>query len=282
MTRRTLIPLSVFLVILFLLTDICSATIRLKGNTAGAPPSAPKEPCPRHGVPSRCCSTLNPSAVQFISSPSQWFRDTLEDEYKPANWDFRYVGGIDSVDANFNVLHYGAYNDCPGLLGAEFNVRFDPNAGSLISDILWVQTVRITKKDGSTFTVVDDKTPPPEVQPPTVPNPMPGPFYPYQDEDGLDSGWQSSDQREDLWDKPGFFCPCVDDWVAAYFETYASWLYGQYDASGNIIPMPGETKPRLWIYEGMGWGFQNTCIPEPATLLLLGLGGLLLRRRKSV
>ena len=279
MKKRVLLSISIFLLTTILLTGVCSANITLTGNTAGAPVSAPKNPCPDHGAPWRCCATLNPDTVQLITSPSQWFRDTLEAEYNTANWDFQYVGGNSNVNGKFDVNYYRAYNECPSLLGAEIKVDFVPDAGSTISDVLWIQTFRVTKKDGTTFSFVDDKTPPEGVSPPSVTNPMSGPFYPYQDED-TETGWQSSNQYDYFYDKPGFNCPCEDDWVGAYCEVYAAWLYGSYDASGNIIPMSGETKPTIWIHEGMGWGFQNTCVPEPSTLLLLVFGALVVVCRR--
>ena len=49
---------------------------------------------------------------------------------------------------------------------------------------------------------------------------------------------------------------------------------------------PGDVTLNLYRYDGLGWVQSNTYnmtiheIPEPITLVFLGLGGLLLRRKK--
>lgn len=253
--------------------------VTLAGTVNGTSPS-PKSPCPRHGDDTRCVSSLNPNPVELISAPSQWFRDTLRGQYPDAAWRFYFVGGNDNLKGKFNVDLYRSFNDCPAAaapdLGAEIKVTFQPDADSLIKDVLWIQTYR-EQIPGRTASEVDDRNHLPAAQQPGA---LFGPFYPFQDEDEDEPYWQTNYQYDYFYDRPGDPCPPPIDGGSVRFETYACWWDDVFSSTGAIIDRDGDNFHDVFIHEGFGWGYDFGCAPEPALATpILALGALFARRR---
>ncbi|HON93159.1 MAG TPA: hypothetical protein PKZ07_16435 [Sedimentisphaerales bacterium] len=267
---------SVVVGLLLFLPDLSLAGITgITGNKIGIPSLVLKVPCPRHGTVG-CWSQLVPIEVTLIADPTDWFKTTLGAEYQGDDWNFHYLGGNDNMNGTFHVEYYRAYNDCPDFMGAEIEVSFVPDpGGSLIDDVLWIQTYRETWP-GHDASAVDDRNQR------TRPGALPGPFYPYQDEDEDAPRWQSSYQYDYFYDKPGDPCPTPGTITSLRFETYATWWDDYFNADGSITDVGGDGH-HVFIHEGFRWGYDLHCIPDPAsaTLAVLGVfvvGGLRQRR----
>lgn len=275
-SRRTL---TAVWVVLLLMTGPAWANITgITGNVHGNPVKAydPPRPCPWHAS-HYCWSQLVPTDVTLIPSPTDWFKTTLQSEYSGAEWNFYYTGGNTNMNGTFDVVYYRAYNDCPGLMGAQIEASFVPDpAGSIISDVLWIQTYR-ELWPGHDVSAVDD------MNAGTKPGALPGPFYPYQDEDENPPRWQSGYQYDYFYDKPGDLCPVPRTVKSLHFETYAIWWDDYFNADGSITDVRGDGH-HVYIHEGFTWGYELHCVPVPAptslALVMLGLGALGHGRRR--
>ncbi|HOM16357.1 MAG TPA: hypothetical protein PLQ00_03470 [Thermoguttaceae bacterium] len=237
-----------------------AANITLTGNTGGNPSYDFEVPCPAHGG-FYCLSRLTPSSVTLISTPSGKFQTKMQADYPAAgNWNWSFVGGNTNMNGTFYVNYYRAFNNCPGALGAEIEVEFRPDAGSLISDVLWIQTLewdfrcyKETKTDDRNFLIeLGNYTPGDHV--------MYGPFYPFQDEDTSPPAWQTNYQYDEFYDRPSRGCPAPGTKKYAKFETYAVWWDDSFNADGSIndLGLPGHN---VFVHEGFTWGVELKCVP---------------------
>lgn len=263
--RRTVLVL--LSAVLLPLGSTAYANVTLTGNVDGNPKVVPKDPCPRHGAKCTCLSRLSPGKVTKIATPSNWFQNKIQADYPAAdNWNFHFVGGNANLNGKFDVKFYRAYNDCPGSMGAEIEVEFQPDAGSLIDDVIWSQALewdfrcyKETKMDDLSFLkelgnyTAGDKV-------------MGGPFYPFQDED--EDGWtpphpQTNYQYDKFYDKPGRGCPDCGTKKYAKFETYAIWWDDYFKADGTIEDVSNDGH-HVFVHEGFSWGVQLKCVPKAA------------------
>lgn len=242
------------------------SNVTLTGNTGGNPVLDFEIPCPAHGG-LYCISLLKPSAVTLINTPSAGFQSKIQADYPAANnWNFHFMGGNNNMNGTFYVNYYRAFDDCPGSLGAEIEVEFRPEAGSLISDVLWIQTLdwdfrcyQETKTDDRGFLIeLGNYTPGDHV--------MYGPFYPFQDEDESPPRWQTNYQYDQFYDRPRRGCPNPGTKKYAKFETYATWWDDSFNADGTINDA-GSPGHHVYVHEGFTWGVELKCVParRPAT-----------------
>ena len=258
-------------------------SITLAGNYVGNPAYVSKDPCPTHGDPYQCKSALLPSTLSLLTDTSTWFRGVLETEYTmAAGWNFHYMGSNPNMKGKFDVDKYLAYNECPGLLGAEIKMSFVPDADSFIKDVLWIQAYRERWPSVDNSAMDDRDRLPASKQPGT----LFGPFYPYQDEDEeiYPGAWQTNYQFDYFYDKPGDPCPQPNTETRVEFEVYACWWDDVFNNDGTIVDI-GNDGHHVYIHEGVKWGYTLSCVPEPGTFVLLvfGLGCLcpvVLKRRR--
>lgn len=259
--------------------EIAWGAVTLTGNVVGDPATAPKDPCPLHGEPNHCGSVLDPSTVTLISSPTSTFQSTLAAQYPGSAWRFHYMGANDNLKGTFNVDMYGAYNICPEQygLGAKIKVTFTPTTDSLIQDVLWI-SMYSQKTPTKTSKEIDDRAHLPVDK---QPNTLYGPFYPYQDEDEEPPHWQSNKTYDYFYDAPGDSCPSPPFVGHVKFETYAAWWDDYFAADGSIVDRDGDGFHDVYIHEGFSWGYDFYCVPEPTTGMILGLGAMMLIRRRG-
>jgi hypothetical protein len=221
-------------------------------------------PCPAHGT-AYCSSALAPYPLQLLANATDWFKQTLGGAYggEGSEWKFTYDNAADGV---LTVEIYDAYNGCPGLMGAEIKVSSD-------LDFLWISAYRERwpGTDNSRIDTLSGETM------------LPGPFYPYQDEDQT-SGWNSGTTYDYFYDKPGDPCPKPGTVTSLRFETYlATWddFFGLDDGGKRIIIDQGEKGHNVKIYAGFAWGYDLHCVPAPAAFVLafVGVGLVALVRR---
>lgn len=279
----------------FAVAALCGSTawanITLTGNINGNPAKAKDPPveCPAHHT-AYCQSILNPTAVTLKTDTSDWFRQVLE-KACPASekWRIHYMGGNTNMNGTFNVNEYAAYNECPAWMGAGIDVSFVPDPkGSLISDVLWISALKWnfrcfdeTKLDDKAFLVELGNLKPTD----TV---MPGPFYPYQDEDvnpvaypdGLQTAYAPS-VSDNFKDYPNRECPPPGTLKYARFETHAAWWDDFYLKDGTTIyDADGDGYHDLYIHEGFLWGVDLICVPVPSAVVLCLIGLGLVERAK--
>lgn len=265
------------------------ANITLTGNINGNPAKAkdPAVECPKHHTP-YCQSILNPKAVQLKVDASDWFQNVVGLSCLESDgWHIKYAGGNNVMNGKFNVNKYAAFNDCPKKMGAEIDVSFIADPGSLVTDVLWISAVK-TNFLGSDETLLDNKSllermgnlDPADVV-------MPGPFYPYQDEDvdpiaypeALQTAYGEEHSSYDkFYDKPGASCPKPGTRKYAYFETHAVW-WDDYYKDGQIVDV-GNDGHNVYIHEGFLWGVDLVCVPVPSAVVLCLIGLGLVERAK--
>jgi len=276
----------------FAVAALCGSTawanITLTGNINGNPAKAkdPAVECPKHHTP-YCQSTLNPTAVTLKVDASEWFQNMVGLACPTSEgWHVNYMGGNSNMNGTFNVNKYAAYNDCPGKMGAEIDVSFVPDPkGSLISDVLWISALKWnfrcfdeTKLDDKAFLVELGNL----KRGDTV---MPGPFYPFQDEDedanpdALHTSYEGGQSYDEFYDKPGRLCPTPGTLKYARFETHAAWWDDYYLPNGKIFDV-GNDGHNVYIHEGFLWGVDLICVPVPSAVVLCLIGLGLVERAK--
>ena len=107
--------------------------------------------------------------------------------------------------------------------------------------------------------------------------------------DGSIAAWEAWAEQTDYDPTVG---PLLDDTARVLYTSYQV-VWGDFDQSAEFLMAPGQFNPewdwelmRAYIEtEGEGWSAQGVPIPEPCTLLLVGLGisgaAILRRRRRS-
>ena len=98
-------------------------------------------------------------------------------------------------------------------------------------------------------------------------------------------GWCRISQTDVVCDVPaGKFSDCVNFQLGGSTSEYDYYPFGEYLAPNvGLIKfvIPGGDDPGRLEGQDVTFELQSyTIVPEPATLLLFGLGGLLLRKRK--
>jgi hypothetical protein len=158
-----------------------------------------------------------------------------------------------------NITTFDTFNNCPGTGGVEVRAYFVPEDGDP-TKWYWAQALYYNYEVGGS--VPDHDSSPPaarhgmDISPSGTPaDHNAPPLYPYQYSDGH------------FYDRPRAYC--LDE-STVFFNAIAMIVNCDYE------------NRKLTAYEGFsyGWNFNCIDIPEPATLLLLGLGGLALLRRR--
>ena len=256
----------IFPLLLMLCLTLCTATsqaITFNDFTAGQAKISLLDPCPAH--PGNICwsECVQPNAIQLLAPAVAGGYDPLFNAgwgaWNAFNPNWNLVMG-NTLNGFLDIVTYEAYNDCPGNLGVTFYADYDPNPQipDNVGELYWIQAYQDNYQDAGPHLWMD-----------SIPNPLAGmespPFYPYQDlwYGGVGVDWDG------LWDKPGH--PCVMD--QTIFIDFASYLCSwDYELGINT----------LTVYDGVAWGMEIHCVPEPSTfiLMVLGLIGLLAVCRK--
>jgi len=190
----------------------------------------------------------------------------------PGSWDFQI-----STEAT-GEINVDVYTPRDGTEECEHGARLDISVPNLVlpagQQLQWMNLY--TESSGSSPDIVDPfigytfpEDPPHDV----IADPRP--FY-YNIE-GLGSGTHKMPSDKHFSDTPADFID--DDAVPHFGDLTFSTLITSWNGTYS-----GTTDNVVTIYGRIDWGFTYECspspIPEPGTMLMLGLGGILLRRKR--
>lgn len=199
----------------------------------------------------------------------------------PGTWDFQ-ISFAAAGEANVDI-----YEPRDGTKECEHGAEIKISLSNLIlpdgQELQWINLYGFEVTENSVpegdptsgYNVVDPPIGyevPPETDPCT-PGIIADPRPFYYNIDGLGSGTAPMPDDGYFYDKPATYpldaaVPHSGWW--AFSALITSWN-GTYSAtSDNVVN----------VYGMVDWGYYYECVPEPGTVLMLGLGGLILRRRK--
>jgi hypothetical protein len=192
--------------------------------------------------------TLNPDPVTYLAAATSSIKAALTAEFPV--WNFTYSSGLSGT---LNINEYkatsaGAHNG-GGLLDATYTrAASDP----LIADLFWIQMVvtNVPLGGGSVTGYIDPR-----------PNDDSLPFYPDVDYNKTATTFSFFDtSRRSCGSHPGFIT-----WRGELM--LASW-----DGSdpGNVT-----------VYDGIRWGWDLKCVPEPTSVVLWVMGGVGIAIRRA-
>ena len=242
MKKAILVTVILFVMVFLFFESPTYAAITITGETTGSPASVQHPGT--NPLNHNCVDNLNPNTIQRLSGPSADAVTALERDFSDWNLGYNYD---QEWTGTLDILDYSAHDYGQHIMGADLYATYS-HEGPPIDRFRWIQII-ITNDplNGGTSPYVDP-----------FPNDDTKPFYWMEDEF----------PDHDFVDKPKRFCPepGLTTWRA---DLYLSDWFG-----------PKENKTVV-LYEGIRWGFDISCVPEPATMMLLGLGGMLLRKRRT-
>jgi len=236
---------------LLLCAPAARATPQLVGMTTGSPATL-QHVCGDH----TCVDTLDPNPVVHLTGPSAACQTAMAG----TGWTITY-NYMQPWNGTINITSYEAldYGGC--VMGAHLAATYTPDPGDKIDRFRWVQIVSTNAPlAGQPSPRVDGIQPDDGL-----------PFY-WREADYTDANYTTIYQFRDYPRRP---CPCPDGYTWWEAELYLADWY----------TVPGQTADNhLILYDGIRWGFDIQCVPEPLTLLALGsaLAGLAsyIRRRR--
>ncbi len=207
-----------------------------------------------------------PVHVEYIRGFTQSFFDVLADEYKVADG-WSYASAVNELTDDSLLVRTYDVQGTPGRVGVEFHLEYIGGVGDPTTNLHWIQVIKnnhaITDAGGDQGHGTEEFE---------VDNPFsPGERSPYYDDGGAAVTGAGTG---DFYDFPGRIDTANDhNWIAELMLVSGPGL------NANNTPNPG----LITFYGGVRWGFTNTAIPEPATLVLAAMGGvgLITRRRRA-
>ncbi|MCB9782585.1 MAG: PEP-CTERM sorting domain-containing protein [Candidatus Omnitrophica bacterium] len=205
-----------------------------------------------------CWARLKPMDVGYRRAVSQNFFDVLTAAFPVANG-WSYASAINELSDDSLVVHTYDVQGTAARVGAEFHLEYIPHGDDPTTNLHWIQVVTTNHSlrnppgsgHGTNFNGVD--------------NPFStGGRSPYYDDGGAATA-------NHFYDFPG-----RSDTAKAH-----TWMAELFLVSG---PAADAGPGLITFYGGVTWGWENDCVPEPATMTLVAAGAsaLLYKRRKRI
>lgn len=205
-----------------------------------------------------------PAKVEYIKTFSLEYYNILESEYKVADgWSYA-TRVADLTDDSLLVRTYDV-NGAPGHVGVEFHLEYIAGQGDPTQNLHWIQVIKDNHAIDDSNNDQGHGTAEAEVDNPYSLNAR-SPYY----DDGGAAVFSAT--GGDFYDFPGRLDDDKNhDWVAELMLVTGPGLVGN-SANPGLITFLG----------GVRWGWENTAVPEPATMVLLAGGAMaLLHRRRA-
>jgi len=193
-----------------------------------------------------CEANLVPTKVTYQRASGDKFFGSLTSQYP--GWTFQSAANELSDDSL--VVHSYAVFGSPGFVGAELDLEYVPHGNDPTTGIHWIQVIwdnhNITNNPGhGNYEQTTDVGP--------------GSTTPYYDEK-----FCATNRR--FYDRSGRGDGCDSHY---------------WNAELHLVREIGPKQ--IVIYGGVLWGWENHCVPEPGTFVMIGVGlvgALRMRRRK--
>ncbi len=247
--------LALWVVLAFWIAGTCSAEINIEGQKTGTSPVSHECPEP---VTHMCVDRLNPNPITRLAGPSQAFIDAFNTYFPDWSYTANYTKpwtGTLTIDS-YKAVDYGVGSekhdpgciDIPGLhgMGAELKCHYAPGDNDGIERFRWIQIIITSDPAGglAPYTpYVDPWGDPPEDN------------LPFYFKEGEWTDWGLADEKWFL-DRPRRECPCLGT---------VSWQAELYLVDWRTVP-GSTTDNYVFVTEGIRWGFEINCVPEPGIL----------------